>query len=50
MNGLLQVVLIYSLQSTRVFRYMGGLLSSLATMLHLELPHINVLTKMDLAK
>lgn len=31
-------------------RYISALLLSLSTMVHLELPHINVLSKMDLVK
>jgi hypothetical protein len=29
-------------------KYVGALLLSLSTMLHLELPHINILSKIDL--
>lgn len=32
------------------YRYLSALLLSLNTMLHLELPHINVLSKMDLVR
>ena len=31
-------------------RYLSALLLSLSTMLHLEQPHVNVLSKMDLIK
>jgi len=31
-------------------RYISGLVLSLSTMVHLEMPHINVLSKMDLIK
>lgn len=31
-------------------RYISALLLSLSSMLHLELPHVNVLSKMDLVK
>ncbi|GJD11307.1 GPN-loop GTPase 3 [Galdieria sulphuraria] len=31
-------------------KYLGGCLSALSTMLQLEIPHVNILTKMDLVK
>jgi len=31
-------------------KYLGGCLSALSTMLQLEMPHVNVLSKMDLVK
>ncbi len=33
-----------------LFRYISTLLLSLNSMLHLEMPHINVLSKVDLVK
>ena len=48
-----QVVAVYCLDSQfadEVPKYIAGCLSALSAMMQLELPHVNVLTKMDLCK
>lgn len=48
-----QVVAVYCLDSQfadEVPKYIAGCLSALSAMVQLELPHVNVLTKMDLSK